>query len=49
MQHFKGEIRSTGVLFLQVNHSDSKVEQKWKEHFKGLAFFLIESQILVAS
>ena len=39
MQHFKDKIGSTGVLFLQETHSDSKVEQKWKEDFKGPIFF----------
>ena len=27
------------VLFLQETHSTSKVEQKWKEDFKGHVFF----------
>ena len=49
MQYFKDKRRSTGVLFLQGTHSNSKIEQKWKEDFKGPAFFLTESQILVAS
>ena len=49
MQYFKDKIGSTGVLFLQETHSDSKVEQKWKEDFKGPVFFLTEIQILVAS
>ena len=39
MQHFKRKIGSTGVLFIQETHSSSKVEQKWKEDFKGHAFF----------
>ena len=39
MQYFKGKIGSTGVLFLQETHSDSKVEQKWKEDFKDRVFF----------
>ena len=39
MQYFKDKIGSTGVLFLQETHSDSKVEQKWKEDFKGPIFF----------
>ena len=49
MQYFKDKTGSTGVLFLQETYSDSKVEQKWKEDFKGPIFFLMESQILVAS
>ena len=49
MQYFKDKIELTGVLFLQETHSDSKVEQKWKEDFKGPVFFLTEIQILVAS
>ena len=47
MQYFKDEIGSTGVLFLQEIHSDSDVEQKWREDFKGQVFFL--RQVLVAS
>ena len=31
MQYFEDKIGSTGVLFLQETHSDSKVKQKWKE------------------
>ena len=46
MQCFKG---STGMLFLQKPHSDSKVKQKWKEDFKSPVFFLMESQTLVVS
>ena len=48
MQYFKDKIGSTGVLFLQETHSNSRVEQKWKEDLEG-PFFLTESQILVAS
>ena len=40
MQYFKEKIGSNGVLFLQETHSDSKVEQKWKEDFKGPIFFI---------
>ena len=40
MQYFKDKIGSNGVLFLQETHSDSKVEQKWKEDFKGPNFFI---------
>ena len=39
MQYFKEKIWSTGVFFLQETHSSSKVEQKWKEDFKGHVFF----------
>ena len=39
IQYFKDKIRSTGVLFLQETHSDSKVKQKWKGDFKGQVFF----------
>ena len=46
LQYFRDKIGSTGVLFLQETCSDSKVEQKWKDGFKGQVFF---SQILVAS
>ena len=38
MQYFKDKTGSNGVLFLQETHSDSKVEQKWKEDFKGPIF-----------
>ena len=49
MQYFKDKIGYTGVLFLQETHSESKVEQKWKEDFKSPVFVLTENQILVAS
>ena len=39
MQYFKDKIGSNGVLFLQETHSNSKVEQKWKEDFKGPILF----------
>ena len=39
IQYFKGKIGSTGVSFWQETHSSSKVEQKWKEDFKGHVFF----------
>ena len=39
MQYFKEKIGTTGVLFLQETHSSSKVEQNWKEDFKGHIFF----------
>ena len=39
IQYFKDKIKSTGVLLLQDTHSDSKIEQKWKEYFKGPSFF----------
>ena len=39
MQYLKEKIWSTGVFFLQETHSSSKVEQKWKEDFKGHVFF----------
>ena len=40
IQHFKDKIVSTGILFLQGTHSDSKVEQKWNKDFKRPVFFL---------
>ena len=49
MQYFKDKIGSNGVLFLQETHSESKVEQKWKKDLEAQIFFLMESQILVAS
>ena len=39
IQYFKDKIGSTGVLFLQETHPHSKVEQKWKQEFKGQVFF----------
>ena len=39
IQHFKDKTRSTGVLYLQQTHCNSKVEQRWKENFKGHACF----------
>ena len=39
IQYFKDKIGSTEVLFLQETHSNSKIEQKWKEDFKGQVFF----------
>ena len=41
MQYFKDKIGSTAVSFLQETHSDSKVEQKWKEDFKGPVGFFV--------
>ena len=38
MQYFKDKIGSTGVLFLQETHSNSRVEQKWKEDLEGPFF-----------
>ena len=38
IQYFKEKIGSAGVLFLQETHSSSKVEQRWKEDFKGHTF-----------
>ena len=40
IQHFKDKIVSTGILFLQETHSDSKVEQKRNKDFKRPVFFL---------
>ena len=34
IQYFRDKIGSTGVLFLQETHTNSKVEQKWKDDFK---------------
>ena len=39
MQYFKDKTSSTGVLFPQETHSDSKVDHKWKEDIKCPAFF----------
>ena len=49
IQYFKDKIESTGVLFLQETHSDSKVEQRLKEDLKVQFFLLTGSQILVVS
>ena len=38
IQYFKEKIGSTGVLFLQETHSNSKIEQKWIEDFKRSSF-----------
>ena len=39
-----------GLLFLQETHSNIKVEQNWKEDFKGhVCFSLTEKQILIVS
>ena len=39
IQYFKIKIGPCGLLFLQETHSNSKVEQKWKEDFHGKVFF----------
>ena len=39
IQYFEENIGPTGELFLQENHSSSKVEQKRKKDFKGHVFF----------
>ena len=39
IQYFKDKIGRTGTLLLQETHSNSKIEQKWKEDFKGQVFF----------
>ena len=39
IQYFKDKIGSTGILFLQETHSNSKMEQKWKEDSKDQVFF----------
>ena len=39
IQNFQDKTGSTGVLFLQGTHSNNKIEQKWKEDFKGKVFF----------
>ena len=39
IKYFKEKVVPTRVLFLQETHSSSKVEQKWKEDFKGHVFF----------
>ena len=45
MQYFKDKIGSTGLLFLQETHSDSKVEQTWKEDFKDFTgTFIVKKQ-----
>ena len=49
MHYFKDKIESTGVLFLQETHSNSKVEQRLKEDLKVQFFLLTGSQILVVS
>ena len=39
IQYFEENIGPTGELFLQENHSSSKVEQKRKKDFNGHVFF----------
>ena len=39
IQNFKSKIGPCGLLFLQETHSNSKVEQKWKEDFHDKDFF----------
>ena len=39
IQYFRGKVGSTGVLFLQKTHSNSKIKQKWEDEFKGQVFF----------
>ena len=39
IQCFKSKIGPYGLLFLQETHSNSKVEQKWKEDFHGKVSF----------
>ena len=39
IQYFKSKIGPCGLLFLQETHSNSKVEQKWKEDFHSKVFF----------
>ena len=39
IQYFKDKIGSTGILFLQETHSNSKMEQKLKEDSKDQVFF----------
>ena len=53
MQYFKDKIGSTSLSFLQETQSDSKVEQKWKEDFKGpvvvvVVFFCFCFCVLIA-
>ena len=38
-----------GLLLLQETHPNSKVEQKWKEDFRGKAFFSHGKKILAMS
>ena len=45
MQYFKDKIGSTGLLFLQETHSDSKVEQTWKEDFKGQTLKTLQERL----
>ena len=39
IQYFNSKIGTSGLLFLQKIHSNSKVEQKWKEDFHAQVFF----------
>ena len=49
IQYSKSKIGSCGLLFLQETHSNSKVEQKWKEGFHGKVVFFHGKKILAVS
>ena len=49
IQYFKDKAVSTGVVYLQENHSYRAVEQKWKEDFKGHLFLSHRKKILASS
>ena len=49
IQYFKSRIGPCGLLLLQETHSNSKVEQKWKEEFMVKLSFLTAKQILAVS
>ena len=50
IEHFKDELGSPGVSFLQETCSNNKFEQKWKEELKSQAFFFVtEKQIILVS
>ena len=49
IQYFKDKAVSTGVVYLQKNHSYRAVEQKWKEDFKRHLFLSHRKKILASA
>ena len=49
IQDFKDKEGSTGKLFLQEAHCNSRAEQNWKDNFNGQIIFYHGKQILVVS
>ena len=49
IQYFRSKIVPCGLWLLQETHPNSKVEQKWKEDFRGKVFFSHGKKILAMS